>query len=289
MHERLNLTGRSYALLTSSASARAVVVFVHGFCGCPEKTWVQFQTLADGVTTTMPWWDGYDAFFYSYNSRAQIGPNAASLLDFICNVYPSPNWGALGTDPSLATRKYKELILVGHSEGAVLIRMAILRRAQSFGWGEHGFDGRVTGIRDELREDKILRANLRLFAPAFWGSLISGYKGLLLRTPVLRDLIEPLLHTSAAYKQLSATSPLLMDLRDRTVALADKYPDLRAFRAKNLFGSRDATISAEALATDPPAEYEPEHNHVSICKPTLGYLRPLTFVKDDEYIIAVAS
>jgi hypothetical protein len=142
-------------------------------------------------------------------------------------------------------------------------------------------------VRPKLK-DKILQANLRFFAPACWGSLMSGYKGLLLRTPILSDLVEPLLHTSAAYKQLSATSPLLEDLRTRTVSLATKYPELRAFRAKNLFGGRDAVVSAEALATDPPAEYDPDHNHVSICKPTLRYLRPLTFVRDDEYSVAVA-
>jgi hypothetical protein len=74
MHERLNLKGRSYALLSTSAPARAVVIFVHGFFGCPEKTWIEFQTLVDSVTTTMPWWADYDAFFYAYNSRTQLGP-----------------------------------------------------------------------------------------------------------------------------------------------------------------------------------------------------------------------
>jgi hypothetical protein len=287
MHERLDLTDRSYALLTGAASARGVAIFVHGFSGCPEKTWVQFQTLIDSVTTTMPWWGDYDAFFYGYNSRNQIGPNAASLLEFICNVYPSPRWKELGADSGLAPRKYAQLILVGHSEGGVLIRASILRRAQALGASGSVPDKQAVGI--DIDKDKILRANVRLFAPAFWGLLMSGYKGLLLRTPILSDLVEPLLHTSAAYKQLSAASPILSELRNRTITLAERYPDLRAFRARNLFGKRETVVSSEALATDPPAEYEEGHNHVSICKPTRRYLRPLTFVRDDEYVVAVAS
>lgn len=76
------------------------------------------------------------------------GPNAALLLEFICSVYPAPNWGALGTDPGLAGHRYSELVLVGHSEGAVLIRMAILRRAQELGIGGSELDERVSGISE---------------------------------------------------------------------------------------------------------------------------------------------
>jgi hypothetical protein len=235
----------------------------------------------DTSQQTVPWWGSYDAYFYAYKSESQIGPNAASLLSFIGSVYPSPQWREIGADADLATRKYKLLMLVGHSEGGVLIRSAILRRVQSL---QHGPPGarRIEG-------DGILNANLRLFAPAFWGTVISGYAGLLLRTPVLGSLVESRLHKSAAYKQLADRSPVLKDIRDRTVSLAKKYPDVRAFRARSLFPDDDKIVGAEALETDPPADYEKNQTHSSICKPNRKYLKPLTFVRDDDYTLAVAS
>src|SRR5260370_1058979 len=98
MRERLDLQGRSYVSLTDRASATTAVIFVHGFWGCPEKTWIQFQSLMDKSHQTLPWWGAYDAYFYAYDSERQIGPNTASLLNFICSVYPSPKWGDLGAD-----------------------------------------------------------------------------------------------------------------------------------------------------------------------------------------------
>jgi len=275
MHQRLDLRDGSYALLTDPTLAQTAVIFVHGFLGCPEKTWILFQTLMDSLANAMPWWTAYDAFFYAYKSLQQICPNAAALLDFISDSYPVPKWQKLGATADLVNRKYTSLILVGHSEGAVIVRWAILHRAQSH------TSRKPSLVKVRLTEDEVLDARLKLFAPAYWGALLSGFPGLLLRAPVLGSLLRPLLHTSAAYKQLSETSPLLNEIRTRTVALAEKYPSVRAFRARNLFGSKDAVISSEALATDPPAEYVPDHNHVSICKPTPKYLKPLTFVRRD--------
>lgn len=275
MHQRLDLAAGSYALLTDSPLAETAVIFVHGFLGCPEKTWIQFQTLMDSHASTIPWWTTCDTFFYAYKSLRQIGPNAAALLEFISWTYPVPKWIDLGAGADLADRRYSSLVLVGHSEGAVIVRWAMMRRAQLH------TSRKPDLVATRLREDDVLRANLKLFAPACWGALLSGFPGLLLRAPVLGNLLRPILYTSAAYEQLSATSPLLNEIRTRTVLLAEKYPTVKAFRARNLFGQRDGVVSAEALATDPPAEYEPGHSHVSICKPTRKYLKPLTFVGSD--------
>jgi pimeloyl-ACP methyl ester carboxylesterase len=281
MHTRFELEGLSYACLTDPSSANVAVIFVHGFWGCPEKTWIQFQTLMDAAQQGMPWWVHHDAFFYSYASEKQIGPNVASLLDFIRNVYPVPKWRELGTEDELAPRTYKSLILVGHSEGGVLIRGAILRRAQEL-------EGRGVEHKD-IEVDTILRANLRLFAPAVWGALLSGYTALLLRTPVLGRLVESRLQRSAAYKQLASDSPLLNDIRSRTVNKAKEYTTAKAFRARNLFPLDDEIVTAEALETDLPAEFEERQTHSSICKPTPRYLKPLTFVKDEDYALAATG
>ncbi|MGA8491931.1 MAG: hypothetical protein WB711_16005, partial [Terriglobales bacterium] len=163
--------------MATGVEASVAVIFVHGFYGHPEKTWLQFQTLMDGVESSgmFPWWRTYDSYFYSYDSKRQIGSNTSDLLDFIDAVFPSPSWNKIGANGiEDLVRRYDSLVLVGHSEGGVLIRSAILRRIQ---------------INDQagdapLPYDGILDAHLRLFAPALWGALISGWKGVLLRSPI---------------------------------------------------------------------------------------------------------
>ena len=275
MHDRIELGGNSYACLTDHSLASTAVVFVHGFWGCPEKTWIQFQTLMDTVQHSVPWWRESDAYFYAYDSERQFGPNAASLLDFICSVFPAPEWRRLGAANDLVARKYKTLVLTGHSEGGVLVRYAVLRRVQEL-------EGRHLEYK-EIEADPVLRANLRLFSPAYWGALLSGYPGILLRIPGLGSLIEMRLRKSAAYKQLESSSPLLAEIRSRTVAKAKEYQGLGALRARNLFPEDDEIVTAEALETDLPAEFEAGQNHSSICKPKPKYLKPLSFVRRDDY------
>jgi hypothetical protein len=277
MHARVDFKNGSYGLMATGVEATVAAIFVHGFHGHSEKTWLQFQTLMDRVESSgmFPWWTTYDAYFYSYDSKRQIGPNTANLLAFVEDVFPAPSWnkiGAKGIDTLV--RRYESLVLIGHSEGGVLVRSAILRRIQRNG---------------PLLHDRILGAHLRLFAPALWGELISGWKGVLLRSPILSDLVEPYLYHSPAYRQLAHDSPLLQEIRRRTVDLAKQHPGLRALTAQNVFGTDDECVCMEALETDPQALYERNRTHVDICKPSNEYLMPLGFVRHDETDIAIAS
>ena len=284
MHARVDLARDRYGLLATGVEARVAAIFVHGFSGHPEKTWLQFQTLMDSAgkkSGILSWWATCDAYFYSYDSSRQIGPNTADLLDFIGAVFPSPNWGKTGANGiGELVRRYDSLVLVGHSEGAVMVRSAILRHIQANGQQRNAAS----------RHGTILDAHLRLFAPAIWGALISGWKGVLLRSLVLGDLVESCLHYSPAYQQLAHESQFLREIRERTVSLAKAHPDIRALRARNVFGAGDTCVCMEALETDPPAVYEPNRTHASICKPSNEYLMPLSFVRhDDEATVAVAS
>jgi hypothetical protein len=107
--------------------------------------------------------------------------------------------------------------------------------------------------------------------------------------PVFGDLVETCLSKSPAYSQLQSKSETLRQIREQTVSLATAFPDLAAFRAHNLFPKHDTVACIGCLPTDFPAEFDPDGTHTSICKPSRSYLRPLVFVRHDEYEIARAS
>jgi pimeloyl-ACP methyl ester carboxylesterase len=276
---RVQLNGRSYALLSGRRSCTTQIVFVHGFMGCSEKTWLQFQTLPDRLSD--PWWHDCDLFFYSYDSTGtQLWPNIASLESFLKDAFPKPEWESLGLQTAGPRKEYRNIILVGHSEGAVLIRGAILQRARSYAAGSKA------GLAKRIQQDKLLQAGVCLFAPALFGSLICGWMGVLLKSPVLGDLVECYLNKAPAYKQLNENSPILQQIREETIHWATTFPDLNAFKARSLFAVKDSVASIASLSTDFPSEFDPGQTHASICKPSTMYLRPLTFVRDTKYAIA---
>ena len=273
---RLQLSGDSYALLSDSPCATAVV-FVHGFWGHSEKTWRQFQTLPDKLDV---WWHSCDLFFYSYDSTGiQVWPNISRLNRFLHDVFPEPRWDSLGSDPGPA-RSYRDIVLVGHSEGAVLIRGTVIELAR-----RHAA-GCLKQPRDDPQNNGLLQAGLCLFAPALFGALICGWKGVLLRSPVFGDLVDCCLNRLPAYQHLQANSPVLVQIRNETIELAEKFNTLRALRARTLFAGKDTVACICGLPGDFPPEYEPEATHTTVCKPSPNYLRPVTFVKDVLYAIA---
>jgi hypothetical protein len=224
-----------------------------------------------GETGTFPWWRECDMFFYGYDSvSAQIWPNASDLLCFISHVFPLPTWERVG-GTSKERRSYKHLVLVGHSEGAVLIRAAVLERIQSHDSSESACI------------DPLLSACLCLFAPALYGALVTGWKGAVLKVPFLGDLVESCLNRSPAYQQLRADSTILDGIRRDTEHLAERFPTVPALRARNLCARDDEFAAIGNLMTDYPTEYESGHTHTSVCKPSRSYLRPLAFVKHYEH------
>ena len=127
--------------------------------------------------------------------------------------------------------------------------------------------GLSSRIRPRLKADKLLQANLCLFAPALFGALVCGWKGVILRSPVLGDLVECYPSKSPAYKQLQASSPILKEIRDETVDFANKFPEVAALRARNLFGTQDTEVSIWSLTTDLGCECEPYQKPRPICLP----------------------
>ena len=149
-HFRSSIPGfeDSYAMLSESEAAETAVVFVHGYGGNARGTWLQFQTLVDVFVDQFPWWEHCDLFFFAYDSiSSPIKVSSTRLLSFLSTIYPRPkrtlfqtrplrDFSYLSADFSVtAFRKvdhlYKRLLLIGHSEGCVVIRKAVLDTAHA--------------------------------------------------------------------------------------------------------------------------------------------------------------
>jgi hypothetical protein len=289
----------SYALLSDLSGVETAVFFVHGFGGDPLGTWQHFQTLIDSVQDPFPWWKESDLYFFKYASVFdRIAVSANELATFIEKFFPEAQFrdiyrtrvkptDAVVSPGTLGCRRYKNLVLVGHSEGAVLIRKvaidfvrryeqknlnlptALLASVGGTTSPEAGFSADSTPV-----DRGMLNASLCLFAPAIFGASPSDLPGFAAGMPFFRTIMG----ASAGYRDLSSAM-FLHSLRDDTLHLADRYQEFRVLRARVWWGKKDSIVTPGEYRTDSPAKYVDQRDHVSICKPAWDYLEPLEWVR----------
>jgi hypothetical protein len=301
---------KRYALISRHPATRTAVVFVHGFLGDSVGTWEQFQVKIDQISTSLKWWSTCDLFFFGYPSADQrIGLSASQLLGFLRQIIPEPNpllffpgETARTFTPDLdissfalrASSPYTALVLVGHSQGAVVIRQAIL----------DSVDSARTRLRQACGPDLddpsafdfldawfalLLNARLCLFSPAHRGLSLSGLAGVLYESSLLRSIFQPALAgLSPAFRELQDSSQTLADLRTRTESHFDAFR-LPALSATIVYGAEDHVVSDLRFSCDPPPIYQPGQTHASVCKPTAAYTAPLEHVSDVETRHVTAS
>jgi hypothetical protein len=267
---------KSEALLSVGESNTAIL-FVHGFFGDRRKTWINFQGMVDS-SAAPAWWSRCDLYFYSYPSvRRQVAANAQQLERFLADIFPTPRQQMLRLErpylpnTTLPYRSYKELIVVGHSEGSVLLRYMILNRFR-------GYQDRFRLEKKEpkseqeksLRRDSLLASTLVGFAPAHLGRNVSGLAALIPRY---------LLATSNAYNNLSPDATFIKSLKEETEEVASRYQSLTALLASSVFGTLDSVVVIGQYKTDWRHTVLGGHNHRSVCKPLRTYMLPLELVK----------
>lgn len=291
----------SYVLLSDSATVNAAVFFVHGFGGSSQGTWRHFQTLIDALQDAYPWWKESDLYFLKYESVFdRTAVSADALSRFVSSYFPTAFDGTLQEASGSAVRTtlarseigpryYRDLILVGHSEGAMLIRQLALTlvriREQNLTQSKasHVSADAGSGIAYEkkvsLREADpgVFDATVCLFAPATFGASVAGLPGLALRMAFFGRIVEAVLGALPAYRDLHSV-PLLQTLREDTVAMAERYPSCSLLRAHVLWGKSDSFVTPGEYRTDYLAEFVNGESHLSICKPTRNYLKPIEWV-----------
>lgn len=299
---RLQNSARSFALL-STRIPTAGVVFVHGFRGDPSTTWIDFEHLIEELDKFRNIWSRCDIFFYGYTSHSQIVPLSESFLEFLKNVaarnennlakseFPLPsmtqNPPAIPKELGRArgATRYRHIVVVGHSTGAVIIREAILlhlRRVRKktedlTAWIAEEKASTTSDLDDQL----IAKASLRFFAPAHLGVLAAGKLGFARSVPIVRTIVDGYLRCNPLYQNLNPASPTILDIRRETEELYKEHK-IEALRASSLFGDEEEIVTIGGYRHDEDPPTESKQNHTSVCKPNRTYLKPLEFVTDGQ-------
>ncbi len=301
----------SYVLLARDPSTDTAVVFVHGFSGDPHSTWLEFPSLIDSCADEYPSWRTCDAYFYKYGGSRTI-PIAVSshrFVDFLRHIFPKPDAGQFlaaieapkledlfaSVRPRGGEFRYKNLVLVGHSEGAVVIRRALVEEykkirdeggvpvLRSFLTYEETIAARDRVQRDFIQDFPLFDATTVFFAPAHLGATVTGWAGVLVSLmrigSVLAPVVDALKAYSASYHDLKSGSPFLNQLRIDTEKFALDFPQPQAFKAKSYFGEKDRIVCISEYASDAQSVLIRDKGHLSVCKPNRLYKEPLEHVK----------
>jgi pimeloyl-ACP methyl ester carboxylesterase len=271
----------SFALLSSLETVQTAIVFVHGFGGDAVGTWNEFHMMVDDTDWTS-YFSESDLFFFQYSSVwERIQSSTDRLLGFLDRVIFQPDMSnftasidALRADDTVrpgqvpveplntisalpAERRYRQVFLVGHSEGGVVIR---------------------NGIKDKLNGNSpILKSQLVLFAPAIGGYAPAGFLGILANWPFLGTILDAVLQAAPAYQDLR-DNDLLKEIRrkterkDREAAKA-KDKSRPALSAYIVWGRKDRVV--KPMKYDQDNENFEDCNHIDVCKPSSSYFSPL--------------
>jgi predicted alpha/beta-fold hydrolase len=252
--------GRKSTAFWAIKPDRKLLLFVHGFCGKALKTWDSFATLIQHHSK----YAGYDVIFYGYDGfRIQASLSAARLHDFLNRFVTHPaqviNSTIAPSEHRSAQFGYDQIVLVGHSLGAIVVRRAVLDAyARARPW--------------------VSKAKMMFFAPAHSGAnVVELASQALIGIPYVGHVLGPAIkYRGTVLQDLEPSSPMLTRLlADTQTAFAGGA--LYAVAAANWFGEYENVVSTVQFGPDgPPGPPIPRRGHLSVCKPGPKYLQPLT-------------
>jgi pimeloyl-ACP methyl ester carboxylesterase len=262
-------TGKDSYAYWSDAPAGKAIVFVHGFLGTARDAWRQFDSLLQAEAAC----DGADIFFYGYDGvtthATESGEELNSFLDeLIAHTQRFYRWHLppkMAQTPERQGLAYTRVVLVAHSLGAVVSRIALLGAYH---------DG--APWLDTIR--------LVLFAPAHGGTrtvdaIVSAVSGI----NILGAAVAIGKAKVRAAADLQEDSIILEQLRSEVASLADAGRAKLA--AKCVVWARgDDIVINKRFPGDPKPVIVNFSDHRAVCKPTSSYKRPV-----EEFVVPYLS
>lgn len=248
----------------------ACLLFVHGFGGNSIGTWLEFPRFFPMEEAA----GGIDLIFFGYDSKYETTARSASrLLELLRAIHTSPAPAVVnpslptGVPPRSTTFRYDRVVICAHSLGAVVSRLALLEAA------------RIGKRPAWLKNNQLI-----FFAPAHKGARVialasKALSGISLPLVGLKfggQLVEVALKSRMrVLSELEIGSQTLKDLEDATVQ-ALKRPELNAhLRAHVAHAVHDQVVMDGSFAQDHETVFVEKKGHMNVCKPALGYLRPI--------------
>lgn len=242
----------------SKESMGDMLIFVHGFGfgRNPETAWRDFPR----IMTNAPQYAGHDILFFSYRGTPNNPPIAHSnelyrLLEDVFSDRRDPLTPRVADiRPELRT---SSVCLIGHSLGAIVSRMALLRAF-------------------EKEKDWRRFVQLAFFAPAHRGARVVRAYGALVSTASFIPLAEATAtHFLVLPELLNQGSDYLTSLETRVATMQSRNDGSPLIPHFNLFGSKDKIVVIEDFAHDQHLDTVLGKNHISICKPREDYMLPV--------------
>jgi pimeloyl-ACP methyl ester carboxylesterase len=244
----------------SLAPPKNLIVFVHGFAGTSTGTWDDFLIR---INNRGQKYDYSDVIFYGYPSlSSQAANHAVDFKEFLLKEAICP-WkrNDLNKRNISDDFKYKKIVLVAHSLGAVVVRKALFLLKK---------DGSNSML---LRDIKMV-----LFAPAHYGTLLTDQY--FTKLPELLGIVATLgiLHVPV-FKNLQTNSSIILNL----VAETQKYIESKdgdfTKADRVIWAAQERVVVNEFFCDDPEPIVEKETDHTSVCKLKLNtYMFPLGHV-----------
>jgi pimeloyl-ACP methyl ester carboxylesterase len=235
----------------SREHARNAVLFVHGFRGDALRTWGNFPDLLIEEPSSRT----FDFVFYGYDAfSSELNACAVDFAKFLKTLILNPAEISNTTVPSQAARradhKYTTIYLVGHSLGAVVMRLALLQ------------------LREVIKSD-LNRVRMILFAPAHCGAYLAKLLSETLSPIPILNLAGSLLRfSSPLIDQLMPGSDELKDLKSQTTASIATDGEAAYLVAKKVaIARKERIVKNLRFCADPTFEEPIDAHHVSICKP----------------------
>ena len=254
---RIPFGQQSEALWALNPSGKAIV-FVHGFGGAATATWVQFPSLLQSQASCR----GYDLIFYGYDGlRMRARPSADLLIRVLDALFSDPvglmahSLGSLGRSSRSRNFRYREIVVVAHSLGAVVSRLALV---DAYG----------------KRREWAPKVKLILFAPAHAGANILALASLAMGVVRFFPVEALFRYHFQVLQDLGEDCQTLTQLAELT-RRAIKRGARNLIAKRVIHAGQDKVVSPATFCSDPVPGFIHGVSHSAVCKPRNDFVEPL--------------